>query len=167
MPRATTVNDALSQSLATYEEIEIFEGRLVPEICAALGMPRTGNLRDKAYPIVGFFIDAHDEAILSIYMVTPGRFILYEINQLGTSFTAVLPIERVRHMERMVTLENDSLVVEFDAQRSFTNTVFRESDEGGSTASATTTYAKYELIASTKTTSLDTFAAALSNTLGL
>ena len=70
-------------------------------------------------------------------------------------------------MERMVTLENDSLVVEFDAQRSFTNTVFRESDEGGSTASATTTYAKYELIASTKTTSLDTFAAALSNTLGL
>jgi hypothetical protein len=164
MPRATTVNDALAQALATYEDIEIFQGRLVPEICSALGMPRGSSVSNKDYPVTGFFIDATKEAILSIYVITPGRFILYEINEVGTSFTMVLPIERVRHMERLKSPTGDTLVVEFDAHRTFTETTY---DENATLVKAVTTFAKYELVASTKTTSLEAFAVSLSNTLGL
>lgn len=186
MPRATPVNERLADALAGYVEAQ---PRVGIELRRALGMTDGANLVDPEFPVAGFFIavEPGEDAVLRVFVLTPGRLVIYEIRTLlpQPSLTIVVPIERVARIEHYATAEVNSLVVELDADKTVTSYDYPEPESdterrarvlsGEDDADpapdplrvrSTTRPAFYQLVQGPTTSSLDDFARALANVMG-
>lgn len=175
--RTDLANERLAEALSPYVEGDGIFTRIVPEVLAALGAPPDADLRDPEYPVVGLFLDTGGP-VFSLYLVTPGRFIIYQLNAEGTGLTIVVPLERLRQIEhrrrwatetrdendQVTTNLVDQLIVEVDAQRTYSRASYP--DDETAEVTSVTTFTTYVLIAGPQTSSLEDFARALSNVLG-
>lgn len=162
MSRTDTVNDRLATALAPYEDSTGVTARIAPEIRSALGMPAGVSFLTAEYPVVGFFLD-QSSPTFHLDIITPGRYVRYELTAEGTSLTIVLPIERLMRIERWRTNAGDRMKLEFDADRTSATTTYRDGDP---TVTTTTVFAYYDFESSAQSSSLEDFARAIANVLG-
>lgn len=92
----------------------------------ALGVSPGKALDEKEHPVLGFFLRATDD-VFSMYALTPGRFLLFEMAANGNTLTVATPISRVRRVvEESIAGEGDDstlvVTVELDADRRVTST---------------------------------------------
>lgn len=114
MSRNTSVNRELAASLAPFANVPA----IMSGVTAAVGAddPTWFDASD-TFPIVGFFLRPNPQ-VFSVYLVTPGRFILFELTPSGDSLTVTVPLSRVRRVVETVLTGRRQLVVEVAADRS-------------------------------------------------
>ena len=93
-------------------------------LASALGVDYSFSLDESKVSVEGFFLRP-TEAILSIYLLTTGKFVLFEVTKEGDMLTIALPISRIRRVTESFVAGRRQLVVEIAADRS---TVVLEAD---------------------------------------
>jgi|LauGreDrversion4_1035100.scaffolds.fasta_scaffold08936_5 hypothetical protein len=93
-------------------------------LASALGVEYGFSLDESKVSVEGFFLRP-TETILSIYILTTGKFVLYEVTKEGDMLTIALPISRIRRVTESFVGGRRQLVVEIAADRS---TVVLEAD---------------------------------------
>ena len=110
MDRLVPVNSALLTTLLPFtKNLQIAE--MVGQAVGS-GWDNIGD--SDSWPILAFYVQAQNE-VFSVYLVTPGRFILAELTLTGRVRIVTLPIER---LARLVTDQSNnslSVIVEIDA----------------------------------------------------
>ena len=113
--RAQTFNDELVEELEPYRQnVELIAG-----ITSALGAREGDTLDKENFPIAGYFIRANSE-LFSAYILTPGRFILYELAASGQMLSMTTGVERVRRVVEQYQEGRYTLLIELDADRRIT-----------------------------------------------
>lgn len=93
-------------------------------LAAAMGVEFSHALDESKVSVEGFFLRP-TEAILSIYLLTTGKFVLFEVTKEGDMLTIAMPISRIRRVTESFVGGRRQLVVEIAADRS---TVVLEAD---------------------------------------
>lgn len=122
------------------------------------------NLGDAdSWPILAFYVQAQDD-VFSVYLATPGRFILAELTLAGRTRIVTLPIER---LARLVTDQNDtslSVLIELDAD----GIIYRDIPDGNNQSTKRSFPPAFEISASGEQISpLLNFSVALRSCFGL
>lgn len=146
---------------------------LLQAVFGALGVSPGHALDPAQFPVLGFYLKATGEEFL-LYVLTPGRFVRYEVAD-SRSLTIVVPVHKISRVIEKTSPGEISVTVELDADTSTTITEYREgTDEadpsmlvGRSVGKSVRTL--YEVIASTPEDweQLAPFSLALRNTVGV
>lgn len=173
MARHQPVNAAFDESLRRLYPTED-AAQLLAGVYAAVGVPH-GQTPDPAeHPILGYYLDASDQRFL-LYLITPGRFIRYEVDNQSRSLTIAVPVHRVSRVVERTGPSSVIVTVELDADTETTISEYREStDETDSSvlvgrAAGKVVRTLYEMTAETPEQGyqLMAFALALRNTIGI
>lgn len=161
MARLSPVNDAFVKHLTRFGNEETAP-LLWHGIGSALGVTAGSALRAAEYPVLGFYVTSSAEAFLA-YVLTPGRFIRYEVVG-DRSLTIALPLARISRVVEATGPSDLLLTVELDADALAGVT---EAVQGG--ARSRTERTVYELTAGDPESSamLGTFSVALRSALGM
>lgn len=172
--RLSPVNDAFEAALAKVAEAGA-SPQLLAGVRAAIGVPyETPTVDAATFPIVGFAV-LPDATTFLVYVLTPGRFIRYEVSADSRSLTVALPLSRVSRVVELTAPSSITVLVELDADAVVSRGEYRESgddNDPGAAAGVSLSRAErttYELTATTRerATELATFSLALRSSLGM
>jgi hypothetical protein len=180
MTRGEPVNERLLSDLERFKEAPDF----LEEIADALGAEYYEDLtRTEDYPVQGYFLRVGE--VFGLYVVTPGRFCIYERNKAHETLSIAVPIERVRRvvsarandvLRVSLEIEADSAPVRLEgrvlSEPRLVNGVeipgsrYAESSFVGSIGAVTYDWSGVDEAGSDREDDLKDFARALRNTIG-
>lgn len=170
MPRHQPVNAAFEEALRGLYGGQTPDGLLMGAF-GALGVPAGEELDAAQFPVLGFFVTATDKFLL--YVLTPGRFVRYEVAD-SRSLTIAIPVHKVSRVLEETGPGKVTVQVELDADASTIITEYRETADaedpavlvGRSAGKTVRTSYTLEATAQEEGRQLMAFSLALRNTLG-
>ena len=113
--RRATVNAAFTTRLGELHSANVISEPLARGVLAALGVPYGHTPDPVSFPLLGFYLEPDGEAFRA-YLLTPGRFIRYEVAG-SSSLTVTVPLARITRVveETSGNPPQVSLTVELDA----------------------------------------------------
>ena len=122
--RNPNINQAFLTTLSPY-----FKNNDIKELVLhALGCSFEEIANSEEWPISGFYLQVTDQ-VFSLYLTTPGRFILAELSTQGDILTVMLPIERITRVVSQLSNGTYTLTIEIDADGSVVRNFKEESGE--------------------------------------
>lgn len=170
MARHQVVNAVLANAVA-----ELVRGGAISEahvagMWAALGVPVGTAADPREHPVLGFHVTCTD-GVFCAYLVTPGRFVRYEVAG-ARSLTVALPMHKVSRVVEEADAERVAVTVELDADAVTIATEYLEEVTGDGQRQAGRSLGKarrttYQLVAaSAQSRMLATFSQVLRSTIG-
>lgn len=174
MTRHQPVNEAFLAELQRANAEGAASDALVFGVFAALGAP-LGSMPDPSeYPVLGYHLTISATQVL-LYVLTPGRFIRYEVAADSRSLTIAVPTHKITRVIEQTSPTSVSVTVELDADTVTTLSEYRESTDpadpavliGRTAGKSVRTF--YELTADKQDdiVALMKFSLALRNTIGV
>lgn len=141
------VNANLFKDLAQITNSDL----IAKSLANALGVDYKDAVDPTKVLVVGYFLRFTD-SILSIYILTEGKFLLFEVTKEGDMLTIALPINRIRRVTESFVAGKRQVVVEIAADRATLSLEAGGSalDQFGNTVSLTSGVIRasgYELLA--------------------
>lgn len=173
MTRHQPVNAEFTDALKVAHDAGA-SAELIWSVFASLGAPH-GTVPDQAdYPVLGFHLTITAEQVL-LYVITPGRFIRYEVAADSRALTIAVPMHKVARVIEQSEPGRLTVTLELDADTTTTISEYRESTDPADPAVLVgRTLGKsvrtlYELVATTEEeiSRLMKFSAALRSSIGV
>jgi len=159
MDRLIPLNSALVTTLLPFTKNQ----KIADMLGQAIGSGWDGIGDVDSWPILAFYVQAQNE-VFSVYLATPGRFILAELTLAGRTRIVTLPIER---LSRLVTDQNENtllVIIEIDAD----GIIYRDIPDGNNQTTKRSFPPAFEINASGEQVQpLLNFSVALRSCLGL
>lgn len=126
MDRITPVNSSFLQALAPFSSNSSI--KLLVENTISTSIDSLSSIEN--WPILAFYIKATED-LFSLYVVTPGKFLLGEMNLEGRMLNIALPIERVKRLTLEIDLKSVLFFIELDADAKVYRKIFENEVELG------------------------------------
>lgn len=130
----TTVD--LRSELATELRTNVTSTAVHQAVACALGVVPTAGDPLAQLPAVGAWYVSYGETLLTLYVVTGGTLVRYEISADGRSLTTSVPLRRVARVAESNDGETVTVLVELDADRRAVNFGGRITRDAGDDAGA-------------------------------
>lgn len=122
MDRNEVVNAQLLSALAPF----ISNKAISDLVTVTLGTDMESLQDGASWPIASFYLKAETE-VFALYAVSPGKFMLGEINTNGRMLNVTIPLDRIRRIVTDLTVGQMILLIEVDADQS----TYRETNDNG------------------------------------